>query len=558
MLSLVAPAHVVIVVEEDRAANAIGDTTNMPYLNQVASTGLVYNNSQGLNTPSQDGEMNYLALYSGSTQGVTDDSYHGPFTGSNLAQLLNNAGKSFVGYAEAMPHNGDTTDQLAASPTNPAYDDLYTRSYNPMAQFSNVGTGKTNANVNQTFASFPTTAAGYAALPTVSFVIPDTLDDTHGSNDTSPYATDPSQYNYLRKTADTWLSTNINGYLQWAKQNNSLLIITGDEGDRAHGFTSLATNDVTTIVNGDPRLFVPGTDGTSINPYNILRTIEDMYGLSHLGSTATASDLDTNAAGQLAAPGSKTSTTTALSVNANPSAFGQSATFTATVTGSPTPSGTVTFKDGTTTLGSPTLNASGVATFTDSAVAVGTHSITASYSGDANDLASVSLALSEIVNKAATTLSLVSSSPTSNVGQSVTFTATLSAVSPGAGSPGGTIQFQIDGSNYGAPVTVSGGAASVSDSSLSSGSHTITATYSGDANFASSNSNPLTQTVTGPTATTITLLASASPAVFGQSITFTATVAGAWDAQRHHHVHGRDNDAWNFESERVGCCDVRR
>lgn len=526
MLSLVAPAHVVIVVEEDRAANAIGDTTNMPYLNQLASTGLVYSNSHGLNTPSQDGEMNYLALYSGSTQGVTDDGYHGPFTGSNLAQLLNNAGKSFVGYAEAMPHNGDTTDQLAASPTNPAYDDLYTRSYNPMAQFSNAGTGKTNANVNQTFASFPTTAAGYAALPTVSFVIPDTLDDTHGSNDTSPYATDPSQYNFLRQTADTWLQNNLNGYLQWAKQNNSLLIITGDEGDRAHGFTSLATNDITTIVNGDPRLFVPGTDSTSITPYNILRTIEDMYGLIHLGSTATASDLDTNAAGQLTAPGSKTSTTTALSANANPSAFGQSLTFTATVTGAGKPGGTVTFMDGTTTLGSSTLNASGVATFTDSVLAVGAHSITANYAGDANDLASVSSVLSETVNKAATSLTLASSLPTSNPGQSVTFTATLSVVSPGAGSLGGTIQFQIDGSNYGTLVAVSGGSASVSDSGLSSGSHTITAIYGGDANFASSNANPLTQTVTGPTATTTTLLASANPAVFGQSITFTATVTG--------------------------------
>jgi hypothetical protein len=496
LLSLVTPAHIVVVVEEDRAANAIGDTTNMPYFNQLASTGLVYSNSHGLNTPSQEGEMNYLALYSGSTQGVTDDSYHGPFTGANLAQSLNNAGKSFIGYAEAMPHDGDTTDQLAGDPSDPAYDDLYTRSYNPMAQFSNVGTGKTNTNVNKTFASFPTTAAGYAALPTVSFVIPDTRDNTHGSNDTNPYATDPSAYNLLRQNADTWLKNNLNGYLQWAKQNNSLLIVTEDEGDRAHGFTSLATNNVTTIINGDPRLVVPGTDSTNVTPYTILRTIEDMYGLSHLGSSATASDLDTNSAGQLAAPIPQTATTTSLSASANPAAFGQTVTFSATVSGTGTATGTVKFMDGAATLGTVSLNASGAATFMDPGLAVGSHSVTAGYSGDAKDLASASTALSETVNKASTSLVVASSSSTSSTGQAVMFTATLSVIAPGAGTPGGSVQFQIDGANFGSPVAISGGSAtSAPTSGLSAGSHTVEAVYSGDPNFSASTSAGITQTV---------------------------------------------------------------
>ena len=407
LLSIVTPSHVVVVIAEDRAAGAIGDVTNMPYLNQLAGTGLVYSNSHGLNTPAQQGEMAYLALFFGSTQGVTDDNFHGPFSGGNLAASLNNAGKTFVGYSEAMPRNGDTTDQLAADPKNPAYDDLYTRSYNPMAQFSNVGTGITSASVNQTFAGFPTTAAGYAALPTVSFVIPDTRDNTHGSNDTAPFATDPSSYNLLRQNADSWLKNNLDGYLQWAKQNNSLLIITGDEGDRAHGFASLATNDVTTIVNGDPRLFVAGTDKTSINPYNILRTIEDMYGLTPLGSSATASDLDANAAGQLAPPGSASATNTTVVASIDPSTVGQSVTFTATVTGTGTPTGTVTFLDGSTTLGTASLSASGAATFSDSSLAVGSHSITGSYSGDARNLASVSSALSQTVTAPVATASFV-------------------------------------------------------------------------------------------------------------------------------------------------------
>lgn len=396
---IVTPSHVVIVVEEDRAANAIGDTTNMPYFNQLAGTGLVYSNSHGLNTSSQAGEMSYLGLFSGNTQGVTDDSYHGPFSGPNLAQSLNNAGLSFIGFSESMPYAGDMTDNYAASPTNPAYDDLYMRAYNPMSQFTNVGTGKTNAQVNQTFASFPTTAAGYASLPTVSMVIPNTLHNTHGSNDTDPYATDPGAYNLLRQNADTWLKTNLDGYLQWAKQNNSLLIVTDDEGDRAHNFAG----GFATIINGDPRLFTAGTDARSVTPYNLLRTIEDMYGIAPLGSSATAGDYDTDATGKLAPTSSGvtlSATTTSLSSSLNPATAGQSVTFTATVTSSASgsPTGTVSFYDGSTLLGSAALSASNVATFTTSSLSAASHSITASYSGNSAFASSTSPALAEQIN----------------------------------------------------------------------------------------------------------------------------------------------------------------
>jgi len=159
------------------------------------------------------------------------------------------------------------------------------------------------------------------------------------------------------------LQQNLDGYVQWAKTHNSLLLIVGDSGDRQHNF-ALGTE---TIITGDPRLFVPGTDTNTVNHFNTLRTIEDMYGLAPLGSSATAMGLDTNAAGQLAAPGTQLGTTAALASSANPSVFGQAVTLTATIaptaSGPNTPSGVVTFKDGATTLGTGTLNASGVATF---------------------------------------------------------------------------------------------------------------------------------------------------------------------------------------------------
>src|SRR5205823_5282026 len=115
-------------------------------------------------------------------------------------------------------------------------------------------------------------------LPTVSLISPNQLNDTHGSNDADPYSTDPNNYNFFRQSADTWVHNNIDAYVQWAKMHNSILILTGDEGDRAHVFS----NGFPTIVVGDPRLVVPGTDNTAYTHFNTLRTIEDMYGVTHL------------------------------------------------------------------------------------------------------------------------------------------------------------------------------------------------------------------------------------------------------------------------------------
>ncbi|HWE93172.1 MAG TPA: Ig-like domain repeat protein, partial [Tepidisphaeraceae bacterium] len=515
---LVKPSHIVVVVEEDRYANAIGDTTNMPYINSLASTGLAYTNSHGLNTTSQEGQMTYLGLYSGSTQGVTDNGNHGVFTGPTLAQSLNNNGLSFTGYAESLPSNGDTTDNLAADPTNKAYDDLYVRAYNPMAQFSNVGTGLTNANVNKTFANFPTSAAGYASLPTVSFVIPNTRHNTHGSNDTNPYATDPAAYNGLRQSADTWLQQQMDGYLQWAKANNSLLIITSDEGDRAHTFA----NGFATIINGSSNLFTPGVDTTNVNAYNILRTIEDMYGLTRLGSSATASELDTNAQGKLGAPSAS---------SGSGSVFGQPVTFTATVapvaTGSGTPTGTVQFKIDGANFGSPVTLVNGSATSAAiSSMTVASHSITAVYSSDATYAASTSAALTQVVSQASTTTAISSSTTSAVWGQSVTLTATVAPVAPSTGVPTGTVNFMDGTTQLGASTLNASGQATFNASSLSVASHSITAVYVGSTGYITSTSSSLGESVARDAATAA-VASSANPSVFGQGVTLTATVSAA-------------------------------
>lgn len=221
-------------------------------------------------------------------------------------------------------------------------------------------------------------------------------------------------------------------------------------------------------------------------------------------------------------------TTTTLMTSVSPAVIGQSVTFTATVSvgnvGTPTPTGTVTFSDGNTVLGTGTLDNSGKATLTTSNLSVGNHSITASYGGDANSKSSQSSALTQVIEKITTTVSIGSSVPTSYFGQSVTFTATLAVVSPGTGTPTGTVTFR-DGNTVLATGTVDvNGKATFTTPDLPAGNHSITASYGGDANFKTSSSSAATQVVTKlNTATSIT--SSIANTSFGQAVTFTATVA---------------------------------
>jgi hypothetical protein len=220
------------------------------------------------------------------------------------------------------------------------------------------------------------------------------------------------------------------------------------------------------------------------------------------------------------------STSTALASSVNPSVFGQSVTFTATVTntnGSATPAGAVTFKDGSTTLGTGTLSAGGVATYATSTLTVGSHTITAVYGAAPGFNTSTSAAVTQVVNAAATSTTLISSLNPSTSGQSVTFTATVAATAPGTGTPTGTITFK-DGSTTLGTGTISGGVATYATSALSAGSHSITAVYGASGSYATSTSAVLTQVVNaapapGPTVTGL----SASAELPGMPVVITGT-----------------------------------
>jgi hypothetical protein len=191
-------------------------------------------------------------------------------------------------------------------------------------------------------------------------------------------------------------------------------------------------------------------------------------------------------------------TTTTLTASVNPSVFGQQISFTATVSpvgSSPlTPTGVVTFSDGATTLGTATIS-SGTAILNTSSLVVGSHPITAAYGGDSNFEPSTSVALTQVVSQAGTATTLSASPSPAILGQSVMLTANVGAVAPGAGTRTGTVTFLDGPTILGTGAVNSAGSATFSTSSLSSGSHSLTASYGGDTNFNASTSTSVTLTV---------------------------------------------------------------
>src|SRR5262249_39564765 len=204
----------------------------------------LFTQSFAVEHPSQP---NYLDLFSGSNQGVTDDSCPHTFSTENLASELAAAGLSFTGFSEDLPSAGSTACTSGA----------YARKQAPWINCTNVAT-----TANQPLTSFPT---DLNTLPTLSFVIPNLNDDMHDGTIAQ---------------GDTWLQQNLSGYIQFAQTHNSLLVVTWDEDDNS------SNNQIATIFVGP--MVKQGQFAETINHFNVLRTLEDLYGLTHGGSAATA------------------------------------------------------------------------------------------------------------------------------------------------------------------------------------------------------------------------------------------------------------------------------
>jgi hypothetical protein len=220
-------------------------------------------------------------------------------------------------------------------------------------------------------------------------------------------------------------------------------------------------------------------------------------------------------------------TATTIAASANPAVAGAMLQLTATVAQSGSIgnggafSGTVTFLDGGTAIGTANVSSAGVATLNVVTLGVGLHAITASFGGSANYVSSSSAPLAETIAMANTATTLISSGSPSIAGTNVTLTA---AVSGDGGVATGTVKFMDGGSVIATVALNTSGVATLATSALAVGAHGLTAAYTGDTKDNGSTSTGWTQVVQIATSTTV-LRASANPSAFGAGVTFTASVS---------------------------------
>jgi hypothetical protein len=173
--------HIVVAIEENHSFSQIINGDEAPFFQELAKRGALFTRSFALMHPSQP---NYLALFSGSTHGVTDDAAHS-LDGPTLADALKSRGKTFIGYIE----------------------DGSPRKHNPWESFRDA------QHIGRPLSDFP---SDFSKLPTVSFVIPNEQNDMHDGSVTQ---------------GDAWLRQHLGRYAEWCMSHNSLFIVTFDEDD---------------------------------------------------------------------------------------------------------------------------------------------------------------------------------------------------------------------------------------------------------------------------------------------------------------------------------------
>jgi hypothetical protein len=250
--------HIVVVVEENHGYDDVIGTPNAPFINDLAKQGALFTDSHGVTHPSQP---NYLALFSGSTQEVTDDKCleaETPYTSDNLAASLMMGGHSFKGFAQSMPSAGYKGCQFQKSTLTDGF--LYARKHCPWVDWQGTGDNAIPASLSQPMTAFP---KDFSLLPTIAFVIPDQDNDMHNIGAPGDGA--------AIQRGDAWLKDNLAAYAQWAKTHNSLLIVTFDEDDFK------PVNHIATILVGEH--VVAGQYDQQINHYSVLHTLQEIYDL---------------------------------------------------------------------------------------------------------------------------------------------------------------------------------------------------------------------------------------------------------------------------------------
>lgn len=248
-LRLPKPTSVIVIVEENKSyEKMLHEFDSASYIASLAREGALFTHSYGIAHPSQP---NYFALFSGA---INDNGDSCPAAGisrnaPNLGSELLAAHRSFRAYSEDLPTPGFS----GCTSGN------YARKHAPWTHFENVP-----ATDHVPFSQF----GRYDGLPDVAFVIPNIVDDMHSAS---------------IERADRWLNHNVGPLIVWAKTNNALVILTFDESDK------LFSNHIPTIFIGP--MVKPGRYDEPVTHYRVLRTIEDMFSLSHAGQAAKASPI---------------------------------------------------------------------------------------------------------------------------------------------------------------------------------------------------------------------------------------------------------------------------
>lgn len=250
-----APSHIEVVVMENASYGEVIGNSAAPYINSMAQQHLLFTNSHAVTHPS---EPNYLALFAGTTEGLSTDACPVTYSGSTLATELAAKGRTFTLFAEKLPSDNSTACSADAD-SAVASKYLYWRKHDPAADFPFIRSGET-----QPWTGSGTTAYGAAD---VSFIVPDICNDMHDCGVAA---------------GDKWAAANIPAIESYNAAHNGLLIFTFDEADYD------STNHIVTIFDG---LGLHGTSSQTVNHYNVLRYIETAFGLPCMNNSGSATPI---------------------------------------------------------------------------------------------------------------------------------------------------------------------------------------------------------------------------------------------------------------------------
>jgi hypothetical protein len=236
--------HIFMVLLDNVGYEAvIGNSTDAPYINHtLRPQGTLYTQSFGITHPSLP---NYLALFSGSKQGVTNNNCsNGPFNAPNLYARMAQAGLTIKGLMEDLPYHGFQGCTYSH----------YLKKHNPFPFFTGIP-----GSAWVVYNGLP------AVVPNFAFIVPNSLHDMH----------DGATLAEKIRRGDRWLSRNLPQFIHYANANNGLVILTMDEG--------LVANHIPTLLIG-PRIADGATNHIQVNHYNVLKTITDNFGLRPIGN----------------------------------------------------------------------------------------------------------------------------------------------------------------------------------------------------------------------------------------------------------------------------------